>query len=589
METKKSIEQYIGKDTNRHFKVPAYQRGYKWGVEKSDGTCDASILVSDIMEAYNANKAEYFIQGVTIYENNHEVVLIDGQQRTTTIFLLLNLLLSEEEKRRLLWYNDSFKLKYEIRQETEKYIKSLCVGENPEPAKQDQYFIRQAVSKMQEVLSTFDEKKASFKDYLLTRVKLFYIEIPPAQAPRIFSMLNGAKAFMTTDELVKSSFLSTATKIQAHKLSTQSLNETLENLKTQIGEEWQTTALRSRFARQWDKWLYWWNQEDVKAFFFCGDNPMGYLLEYFYRYESSEKNREAYSNKPEKVAQIFKQFSNLFIKNQETANQNFEKLRKLQKKFEDIFQNVRTYNYLGLVLHTLTSKDRLSEIHFFIKNFQNPSKLKTYTLSRLLGSKAWEFDDSVRDLLEEQVRIISQRVVYGDEAAVEVAYKMLFMLNVRASSKRNVKFEFFYKDGPKLKSYYSNRSLEHIWPKSKVYYETKDQEGAYFWNDNDEKEVIEDAPEAGLLSAKDFDDEHSEHCIGNLLFLHKNDNSKFHAKLPEDKKLVYFNLDERVFSRNLLHSMSAFAGRRWEKGDAVKNIRETKTATLKAIKDEYGI
>jgi hypothetical protein len=590
METKKSVEQYIGKDTNRYFKVPAYQRGYKWGVEKSDGTCDASILVDDILKAYANNKAEYFIQGVTVYENNHEVVLIDGQQRTTTIFLLLNLLLSEEEKRRLLWFNDSFKLKYEIRLETESFIEFLCNGENPEADKQDQYFIRQAISKMQEILPLPDKEKASFADYVLNKVKLFYIKIPSAQAPRIFSMLNGAKAFMTTDELVKSSFLSTATKIQTQKLSTQSLDETLENLKTQIGEEWQTTALRSRFARQWDRWLYWWNREDVKAFFFCGDNPMGHLLEYFYhQYESSEKNREAYSNEPEKVAQTFKQFSYLFIKNQEAANKNFEKLRKLQKKFEDIFDNVYTYNYMGLVLNTTSTKARLAEIHFFIENFKDFSVIKRHALVQLMGIKANKSDEKIRDFIEENVKRISQKNVYEDDVAKELAFKLLFMLNVRASSDKNVKFEFFYKDGPKLESYYSNRSLEHIWPKSKVYYESEDQKSAYFMNENDEKEFIKGAPDAGLLPAKDFDEEHSEHCLGNLLFLHKNDNSKFHAKLPEDKKLVYFNLDELIFSRNLLHSMSAFAGRRWEKDDAVENIKKTKAATLKAIKDEYGI
>lgn len=89
METKKSIAQYIGKSSDKIFVVPSYQRGYKWGVPHNDGRNDARILVEDILDAYKSQREEYFIQGVTVYEKDNKVYLVDGQQRTTTIFLLM--------------------------------------------------------------------------------------------------------------------------------------------------------------------------------------------------------------------------------------------------------------------------------------------------------------------------------------------------------------------------------------------------------------------------------------------------------------------------------------------------------------------
>ena len=43
-----------------------------------------------------------------------------------------------------------------------------------------------------------------------------------------------------------------------------------------------TINLRNKYAREWDKWLYWWNKEDVRDFFNI-NTPMGLLLDYMSR------------------------------------------------------------------------------------------------------------------------------------------------------------------------------------------------------------------------------------------------------------------------------------------------------------------
>ena len=88
MKTDINIEQYF---ELRKFKIPNYQRGYKWGVPK-DGECAVSVLMDSLIRAMSISVKEYYIQGVTVCNEEDAIVLIDGQQRTTTFYLLLKYL-----------------------------------------------------------------------------------------------------------------------------------------------------------------------------------------------------------------------------------------------------------------------------------------------------------------------------------------------------------------------------------------------------------------------------------------------------------------------------------------------------------------
>lgn len=67
-----------------------------------------------------------------------------------------------------------------------------------------------------------------------------------------------------------------------------SVEDTYAVLQEIISIEWETNALRSKYAREWDKWLYWWNRKDVKDFFNV-NKPMGLLLEYYFKKKSGSK------------------------------------------------------------------------------------------------------------------------------------------------------------------------------------------------------------------------------------------------------------------------------------------------------------
>ena len=62
--------------------------------------------------------------------------------------------------------------------------------------------------------------------------------------------------------------------IKAEILRLVSINSDSENDYTL---EWENNMLRSRYAREWDKWLYWWNNPQVQSLFGCTNN-MGLLI-----------------------------------------------------------------------------------------------------------------------------------------------------------------------------------------------------------------------------------------------------------------------------------------------------------------------
>ena len=433
MESKRSIAQYIGKAENTIFVIPSYQRGYKWGVPHKDGKNDARVLVEDIVRAFNSHKAEYFIQGVTVYKKDNFIYLIDGQQRTTTVFLLLTAIISDKDERFSYLYtrNKEFRLEYKIRKSSHEFLENIVNGQELGSIDtQDKFYINTAYNQIIDALPEDVEAEdhflsLSFKEYVLERVKMFYIEIDESQATDVFSMMNGAKAYMKVDELVKADFLSKVSSSDNVKRSseqTNSIDVTLDILRKQLKkestEEWENNAVRSRFAREWDKWIYWWNQEEVKAFFESGENPLGLLLPTF-----CDRTGVAFSNSPDTLSTVIKECQNTFIKDTKNAKLNFYELRELQKKFENLYRNTHSYNLLGIALSCSIKRRKKEIIDYFIDNYYSISKLKRFTMGILIDKKP-DDEDYTEAALSIIAHLESNRVYLEDGVAAGGGYTL---------------------------------------------------------------------------------------------------------------------------------------------------------------------
>ena len=160
--------------------------------------------------------------------------------------------------------------------------------------------------------------------------------------------------------------------------------------------------------------------------------------------------------------------------------------------------------------------------------------------------------------------------------------KQLLKLNVREYNRLNnghgIKFDF---------GIWRNKSLEHIYPKSRFFHEEQNEFGETLYIRGDGTQINKEDTESLNDSSKVFTnpDKYSEHCIGNLVLLYGKDNSAFGALSFEEKKEKFFNNERPLDSRNLLHTISAFSSSTW----SIKDIEENAEKTLQIIRKDYNI
>jgi uncharacterized protein with ParB-like and HNH nuclease domain len=568
--TFKSIREYFSSG-NQNFIIPNYQRGFKWSVKNNDDLSAVEKLCDDLINA--AKDQNYFLQGVTVCEEGDQIILIDGQQRTTTLYLILWFLEVD--------FFNKITLKYDVREKSKEFISKLKETEfdyknfDSKNSNQDIFYFKKAIEQIENKLGNIE--KDLFTQFLLEKVNVLYITISKEKATKTFTMMNGAKATMLQEELIKSEILRQISipLINQKSIST-SIDENLSELKNIISIDWETNAKRSRYAREWDKWLYWWNQKEVQIFFNT-EKPLGFLLQ-FYFYKDQFIHADT----------TFIQFKELL--NSMSAIQIFKKLRDLQKSFEDIFKEPKSHNYLKLSLLCSSGlSDVFDIINFFFLNKAENDKLKSYAQWRLVGATHREITKE-KELGEDEERKeqkahivmnnLSDRFLYNN--FYDIALKQLLRLNVEEDNKlfngKGRKFDF---------SIYGNKSLEHIHPKSKVFHSKK-------VNENDLEKILYYDGNNNLLNDKPYEKQWldrgllkdcTEHSIGNLVLLDKNENSKFNDKPFDKKKDIYFNVNEGFKSRNLLHSIAVFAKSSWIKDD----IEDNQNKFLTRFKKDYGI
>ena len=612
----KRLRNYIY-DEHPLFVIPNYQRGYKWSVKPKDKDSSLEHLLLDLVEEFVSNpNNDYFLQGVTVTERvingRKNVVLIDGQQRTTSIYLILwylsNLNLQKTVE------HESFDLSYDVRECSQlllselkeipsETIDNLKEGLCSSPSltsfsekimkdmNQDAYYFIEATRQIHKILKDID--KENFQKFLLDKVSLLYIVVSEDKAVKTFTMMNGNKATMYQEELIKAEMLHAV----SSKKTTLTQYMSPEKQLMQIwAQSWEGNSLRSKYAREWDKWLYWWNRKDVRDYFNTS-KPMGLLLEFYALRKKSLKTLN------------YKEFKQLLSNgsSEYQAKQIFKDLRDLQKSFEDLFSTPQIYNYLKMSLLCNTGREDMMDILlFFISNKHNLSILKDYANWRLVGATHREFchpetlkeEEKTKETKAENVlESLSKNRVYGESD--DLAFKQLLRLNVEEYNKlqngRGQIFDF---------SIWRNKSLEHIYPKSKVYHIALDkdknplfEDGQQLYRRGDgstiskrELERLIDEKPGTMLDRQSFNGDGSEHCIGNLVLLYGRDNSKFGAKSFEEKKELYFKPDAEkeglsFKSRSLLHSMYAFAKSKW----GVDEIQEQKKNFIEDFKKTYKI
>lgn len=528
-----TLKQYLEK--NKTFVIPNYQRGYVWGKNRTGEKNSVEFLIGDMVRKYRSN-TELFLQGFTVTEKPNEIVIIDGQQRTTCLYLLL----------KWLGYTNPIKIQYEIRKVSNDYLESLAISEieeNIEEKYQDIYFFKKTLRIIGNMLKENIDQE-SFLEFLLNKVKFLYINVDETQATKVFTMMNGSKAEMQQEEIIKAEVLRLA-----------SLND---DSQFDYSFEWENNMLRSRYAREWDKWLHWWNKPDVQSLFCCKNN-MGLLI-------------VSYLALPKGINLSFESFKVKYLNANKPieAKQTFDSLRRLQKRFEDAYNSPVVHNMVGAILRILDKDNQRKFIQYYFVD-DNRDRLEDYynlvflemTHDEIIEKKDEIFDEKYKNML---IRLSDDKLYEKDK---EAAFRYLLRLNIDEDNKQNGGngrfFDFSIWDN-------GVRSLEHIYPKSKVGHLVSTSKGEH-WEGGDNLEHDKTYFSCFRDDIKTADVKTTEHSIGNLVLLYKGDNSTFSNRDFNEKKSYFFDttIKEYFNSRHLLHTIYIFARSQWDGADIANN------------------
>ena len=72
------------------FKIPSYQRGYRWQTKQ------VKALIDDFKDRWEVEKGEYLLQPIVVQKYENSWLVVDGQQRLTTLKILLDVLVEKE-------------------------------------------------------------------------------------------------------------------------------------------------------------------------------------------------------------------------------------------------------------------------------------------------------------------------------------------------------------------------------------------------------------------------------------------------------------------------------------------------------------
>ena len=323
------------------FMIPTYQRGYKWG--SSGGNSQVEVLLRDLFAAFKTKRKRFYLQFITVKENDIELEVIDGQQRLTTItiiFSALNLFAGHEN-----FIKD--KLHYQVRQNfVKKYIyenvQSLLVpkdwddflvrntDDSIDINNQDVYFLFNAFRKVYEFIKEMTSAdRSGFAKYLSESVYLIinYLD-KDLNSEKIYINVNkGVK--LKDEDLVKGLLITKIPLDQDEKHYRLTENEINE--------------IRSNIGRQWDEISNWSSREEVRTFYRVRnyDNSIGWIIKLAF----------PDSNNVDDLYPLFTFIEEVYKKQDFSAENIFNKIRETMLTLDDWFRDAEIYNLLGYILH----------------------------------------------------------------------------------------------------------------------------------------------------------------------------------------------------------------------------------------------
>ena len=169
------VETHISLSVNRllnedSYAIPLYQRNFAWTYDEIEQ------LLNDVADAFQEQRANYYIGTLVVNEENGLFKIIDGQQRTTALNLIALALKHEFGFDRLRAVNLIFPARKKSNENIQKLFTKQKISENDENELTRGY--RHAYDALKKVLEERQFESQSFFNYLFDKVIIFRSLLP---------------------------------------------------------------------------------------------------------------------------------------------------------------------------------------------------------------------------------------------------------------------------------------------------------------------------------------------------------------------------------------------------------------------------
>lgn len=441
----------------RKFRVPAYQRGYRWTKK------EVTDLLEDLWEFHQSEPKKqrfYCLQPIVIQKNGEFYDVLDGQQRLTTLYLLLSYL---DDRRREDGYSAPlFEISYASRPESQQFLAAGGFREASDGRNIDFAYMSSAYQTIKEWFEPTDPTDNSHqgaKGKLIPRlldesgnganVRFVYYEVCADEHPiQVFLRLNKGKIPLTDGELVKALLLQTDKYAALNEKDGVRVADEVKSRLDLIAAEWHKIETRLHESE-------FWGFLGVKL---PGASHIDLLLRALAKslpgdpavdWDNRRNSRPAFTVLHNYIEQCLAEGNGKESKSKarfrlEIVEQLWERVVMLFEILEVWWNDYEIYHQIGYLLHFVASENREERIFTWLQDFEKEGIVKFK--QRLLG----EISKSIKD---------PASLVYENAEGNKAIYSLLLLHNVhrtmQSPEKMRFPFHLFCKE---------EWELEHIYP-----------------------------------------------------------------------------------------------------------------------------
>lgn len=449
----------------RKFRVPAYQRGYRWTKK------EVTDLLEDLWEFHQSEPKKqqfYCLQPIVIQKNGEFYDVLDGQQRLTTLYLLLSYL---DDRRREDGYSAPlFEISYASRPESQQFLaaggfRGASDGRNIDFAYMSSAY--QTIKEWFEPADPTDNSHQGAKGKLIpllldksgngANVRFVYYEVGADEHPiQVFLRLNKGKIPLTDGELVKALLLQTDKYAALNEKDGVRVADEVKSRLDLIAAEWHKIETRLHESE-------FWGFLGVKL---PGASHIDLLLRALAKslldtptavWDNRRNSRPAFTVLHNYIEQCLAKGNGKESESKarfrlEIVEQLWERVVMLFEILEVWWNDYEIYHHIGYMLHFVASENREECIFNWLQCFEKEGIVKFK--QRLLG----DISNYISKYIKDPASLVYENAE-GDKGDCPAIRKLLLLHNVHRTMQNPEKMRFPFHLFCKEKW-----ELEHIYP-----------------------------------------------------------------------------------------------------------------------------